>query len=157
MSGIINPKTIIENAYTEIADEESERYFLKYFIALPIIMGLIVTTFTQINQSNLSLLGTIFSILAGFSITTVFSLVRPLAAHTGSDEDIIQDFFRSLRLYTSYSVVLVVSLVSVIVLMRLFTVYWAIEVLFWSMSIQYFLFIFVIIRRLDTLVKEINY
>lgn len=157
MSGIINPKSIVNNAFSEIADdeEEGEYYFFKKLIFYPLVFGILFGIFIDLNDEMISYLGTTIAILAGFSINAIFSLTTPLEADSENDQD-LKKFFQSLRYYTSYSVVLVLFILSMMFLLITVGESLILEIIIAGSLFQYIEFLLIIIRRVDTIAKISN-
>lgn len=171
MTGIISPRSILNCAYEDLEDEEGKLYFYFNFIVVPILLGASLAYLIDIDSSLLNYLGTTLSIVAGFSINAIFTLINkvevdkikipsPLPRGIEDEEEyisIFEEFFEELRHYTSLSIIVVLLVLAIIFLIKAFSNNLALEILLFSTLIHYIQLLLVVIRRVDTIVKRINF
>ena len=151
--GMISPASTIKNAYTEAVDEESKYYVLTRFVFIPLILGSALSIMIDADKELFRFLATILSILGGFSISAIFSLTSS-TKNSGGD---FESFFRSLRYYTTYSIFLILFILPIAFLVSEINIFYLLEILLFSAVSQYVLILFVIVRRVETVVKKINF
>lgn len=153
-NSILSPRSLIESAFQSLLEETSPKYVFTRLILLPGLVGFLIFYYGS-PSNHLNFIGTVMAILAGFSINSIFALTGNLEF---SNREGKADFFRSLRHYTSYSILVVLVIISVTFLMKILRK--ESQFLEFALSFliaHYVIMLLIIIRRVDTTAKLQNF